>query len=130
VMNARKQIEFATKCMLLQRQSKYAEALKAAQEGIKAYPKSTMSRVCILEVYNSQKLGPDSIIKEAEEVIAIHPQNKRALALAADAYNAKGNDDKYIQTLTTLLAADPTNVRLQQTVVNALGAAKKPELAK
>jgi len=130
IQDARKQVEPAQKCMLMQRQQKYGEALKAAQEAIKAYPRSTMARVCTLEVYNGQKLGADSIIKEAEQVLAIHPNNKRALALAADAYNEKHLDDKYIQALTTLLAADPTNVRLQQTVVNALGAAKKPELAK
>jgi tetratricopeptide (TPR) repeat protein len=130
IEDARKQVEPAQKCMLMQRQQKYGEALKAAQEAIKDYPKSTMARVCVLEIYNSQKLGADSIIKEAEEVLAIHPNNRRALALAADAYNEKHLDDKYIQALTTLLAADPTNIRLQQTVVNALGAAKKPELAK
>jgi tetratricopeptide (TPR) repeat protein len=130
IQEARKQVEPAGKCMLMQRQQKYGEATKAAGEALKAYPRSTMARVCLLEIYNGQKLGADSIIKEAEEVLAIHPQNKRALALVADAYNEKHLDDKYIQALTTLLAADPTNIRLQQTVVNALGAAKKPELAK
>lgn len=130
IQNARKQVEGAQKCMLMQRQQKYAEALKAAGDAMRAYPRSTMARVCILEVYNSQKMGPDSIIKEAEEILAIHSMNRRALALAADAYNAKGQDEKYVDALTRLLTADPTNVRLQQTVVNALGAAKKPELAK
>ena len=43
-----------------------------------------MARVCMLEIYNGQKFGPDSIIKEAEEILAMHPTNRRALALAAD----------------------------------------------
>jgi tetratricopeptide (TPR) repeat protein len=130
VMNARKQMEFVNSCMDLSRQKKYPDALAAARKAIGVYPRSSLARVCIAEVYNEQKLGVDSMIKISEEVLAIHPQNRRALAFAADAYNAKKMDDKYIQALTTLLAADPTNTRLQTTVINALAGSGKADLAK
>ena len=86
--------------------------------------------MCALEIANTRKFPADSIVKISEEILKIHPQNRRALTLVADAYNERKMEEKYIRTLTTLLAADPTNTRLQETVVNALGAAGKPDIAK
>lgn len=130
VEEARKQLPHVQACMLSWRQNKYAEALGAARKAIDAYPQSSLARLCILEVYNSQKLGADSMIAASEAVLAIHPENRRALAIAADAYNEKSMEDKYIQTLMTLMAANPTDVRLQERVVNALAASGKAQLAR
>lgn len=130
VEEARKQLPHVETCMLTWRQNKYAEALAAARKAIDAYPKSSLARLCMLEVYNSQKLGVDSIVSAAEAVIAIHPENKRALAMVADAYNEKKMEEKYIAALTTLLANNPTDVRLQERVVNALAASGKAAMAK
>ncbi len=130
VEEARKQLPHVNTCFLSWRQNKYAEALAAARKAVDVYPKSSMARVCILEVYNSQKLGADSIISASEAVLAIHSDNRRALSMAADAYGEKKNEDKYIATLTRLLAANPTDVRLQERVVNALAASGKAAMAK
>jgi tetratricopeptide (TPR) repeat protein len=128
--NAHKTADLVKQCMQMSRAKKYTEALAEARKAITIYPQSSMARVCIADIYSDQKQPPDSMVKIAEEILAIDKQNRRALAFAADAYNAKGLDDKYIETLTTLLSVDPTNTRLQTTIVNALGAAKRPELAK
>ncbi|MGQ0538077.1 MAG: tetratricopeptide repeat protein [Gemmatimonadaceae bacterium] len=130
VESARKQLQHVESCNLAWRQNKYPEALSAARKAIDTYPRSTLGRLCMLEVYNSQKLGPDSIISASEALLTIHPNNRRALALAADAYSAKNMEEKYLTTLTRLLAADPTNVRLQETVVNALAASGKAQMAR
>jgi tetratricopeptide (TPR) repeat protein len=130
VEEARKQIQHVNACFLSWRQNKHAEALAAAKKAIDVYPKSSMARVCILEVYNTQKLGADSIIKASEAILAIHPDNRRALAMVADAYNEKKDEEKYIGTLTKLLAANPTDVRLQERVVRALGESGKAGMAK
>ncbi len=127
---ARKPLDDIKKCTLNARQSKWGEALSDAQKGLKDYPNSVMSRVCILEIANSQKWGADSIIKYSEDVIRLHPQNKRALALVSDAYGEKKMDEQQIKTLTTLLALDPTNARLTETVVNIIAASGKPEVAR
>ncbi len=127
---ARKQLDAARNCSNAVRTKNFPEALKQARAAIGAYPNSVMGRVCLADVYYEQKLGADSILKVSEEILKLHPTNRRALALAADAYQEKGDDQKYIQTLTTLLAADPTNTRLQQTVVNALAASGNAALAK
>jgi hypothetical protein len=127
---ARKQIPAAQKCMELARAKNYAGALAEARKGVTAYARATMPRVCMAEIYAEQKLGADSMMKISEEILAIHPTNRRALAFAADAYNEKKMDEKYISALTTLLSEDPNNTRLQETVVNALANSGKPEIAK
>jgi tetratricopeptide (TPR) repeat protein len=130
VEKARKQLAGSASCMLNWRQNKFDDAAKDIERSLKEYPNGVYARVCALEIANTRKFPADSIVKISEEILKIHPQNRRALTLVADAYNEKKMEEKYITTLTTLLAADPTNTRLQETVVNALGAAGKPEIAK
>ncbi len=127
---ARKPLDEVEKCTLAARQSKWAEALENAQKGLKEFPGSVMSRVCMLEIANAQKWGADSIIKYSEDIISLHPQNKRALALVSDAYGEKKMDEQQIKSLTTLLSLDPTNARLTETVVNIIAASGKPEVAR
>jgi tetratricopeptide (TPR) repeat protein len=127
---ARKPVAEVQSCVLKWRQNKYAEAMADVQKGLREYPSSVMARVCQLEVANSQKWGADSIIKIGEEITKVHPSNRRALTLLADAYAEKKLDDKYISTLTTLLSADPTNVRLVETVVNAIAQTRKFDVAR
>ena len=127
---ARKPLDDVKKCTLNARQNKYAEAMADAAKGIKDYPSSVMSRVCLLEIANAQKWGSDSIIRYAEDVLRLHPVNRRALALVADAYGEKKMDEQQIKTLTTLLSLDPTNARLTETVVNIIAASGKPEVAR
>lgn len=130
IEDARKPLDDVKKCTLDARQSKYAEAIADANKGMRDYPNSVMSRVCLLEVANSQKWGADSIIKYSEDVLRLHPQNRRALALVSDAYGEKKMDEQQIKSLTTLLALDPTNARLTESVVNIIAASGKPEVAR
>ncbi|MGQ0766253.1 MAG: tetratricopeptide repeat protein [Gemmatimonadota bacterium] len=127
---ARRPVAEVQSCVLKWRQNKFAEAMTDAQKGLRDYPSSVMARVCALEIANSQKWGADSIIRIGEEITKIHPTNRRALTLLADAYNEKKMDQKYISTLTTLLSADPTNVRLVETVVNAIAQTRQFDVAR
>ena len=117
---ARKPVEEVKQCVLKWRQNQYPGALADAAKGLKEYPNSVMSRVCQIEVANSQKWGSDSIIRIGEDITKLHPDNRRALLLLSQAYEEKKLDEKYITTLTKLLAADPTNVRLIETIVEAI----------
>lgn len=127
---AREQVPGTKKCLDLSRQKKFGEALAEARKAIGEYPQATLARICMAEIYYEQKLGADSMIAVSEAILAIHPKNARALAFAADAYNEKGMDDKYISSLTTLMSVDPTNTSLQTRVVNALASSGKADLAK
>jgi tetratricopeptide (TPR) repeat protein len=130
VDKARKQIGPTRQCLTFAQQGKYAEATAAAQKGILAYPKAVFARVCMLEVADRAKFGPDSIIKVAEDILSITPGNKRALQLVTDAYGEKKMEDKYIASMMKILAADPGNAGLQARVVEELVRTNKAEMAR
>jgi tetratricopeptide (TPR) repeat protein len=127
---ARKQIPETRKCLTAAQARQYDQALAAAQKAIAAYPRAVFARVCMLEVANSARMGPDSILKFATQILEIYPENSRALALAADAYNEKNMDDKYVESMLKMLSADPSNASLQERVVAKLGEMGKPDMAK
>jgi len=61
---ARKQVESVQRCMTLARARNYTAALAEARRAIEAYPQSVLGRVCIANVFDQQKLGPDSPITD------------------------------------------------------------------
>ncbi len=130
LQEARKQLEPEKKCNMMGRDNKPAEAIASARAGVAAYPQATLARLCELQVRVGFKQSPDSIIAVAQDIIKIDPKSKMALGAAADAYKAKGDQDKSTEMLVALLATDPTNTRLLDDVVNALAAAGKWDLAK
>ncbi len=130
VEKARKQIAPTQACLIDARQGKADEARVQAEKGITAYPNAVLARVCLLELANQTKSGPDSIIRYSEEILKIAPENQRALKLVADAYNEKHEDDKYVSAMMQLLKADPGNASLQDQVVQTLVRLNKPEIAK
>jgi tetratricopeptide (TPR) repeat protein len=103
---ARRQVESVQRCNDLAKARNFAGALAAARKAIDAYPKSVLGRVCIANIYAQEKFGPDSMIRISEEILAIHPTNLRALAFAADAYEANGAVGDQIRVLTTMIAVD------------------------
>jgi tetratricopeptide (TPR) repeat protein len=117
---ARKQVESVQRCISLARARNYTAALAEARKAIDAYPKSVLGRVCIANIYDQEKLGPDSMIRISSEILAIHPENARALAFAADAYGAKGMADDQHRVLDQLVRVEPTNHRARLALINAL----------
>ena len=135
IANARKQIKGATDCQQSLRQRQYDEAKAHAAKAIREYDKSVFARICLLEMSISQKSPDDELIKTAEEILAIAPENDRALEVVVDAYARKAKTDKtyeekYIAALEKLLLADPTNTSLQASVVRALATSGKYDKAK
>jgi tetratricopeptide (TPR) repeat protein len=117
---ARKQVESVQRCISLARARNYTAALAEARKAIDAYPKSVLGRVCIANIYDQEKLGPDSMIRISSEILGIHPENARALAFAADAYGAKGMADDQLRVLDQLVRVEPTNHRARLALINVL----------
>jgi tetratricopeptide (TPR) repeat protein len=132
---ARKSVKPANDCLTSRRLRNYEDAKMHAGKAISEYANSVFGRVCLLEVARDERAEPDTLIRIAEQILAIHPGNQRALEIVVDAYAAKSaNDpaalDKYIEGLQKLRAADPSNTTLSITVAEALARADKMELAK
>lgn len=135
-LQARGQIEHEERCYNALRAGRLEEAIGHANTGLRQYPDANMVRVCLANAYVTRETPKDSTsrispttLRLVQQVLATDPQNIQALRLAALGYKAGGNEDKYVETLTSLLAADPTNLTLQQQVVNELAASGRAALA-
>jgi len=130
IQDARKQLEKEKKCVSYARDSKYAEALAQADAAIAEYPNATLVRYCKLNVLVRQQASSEDILTVANEILAIDPNSRNALALAADAQQAAGNVDQANELLVRLLATEPNNAQLATRVVDALAASRRYDVAK
>jgi hypothetical protein len=127
---ARKQLEFEQKCVNSAREKKYDAALAFAKEGVVAYPKATLARICQMNVMIEQKAPDAELLELSKEIVALDPRSRPGLARLAESYRQLKNSDSAVVTLTRLLATDPTNPRLQQDVVKALADIANPRVAR
>jgi tetratricopeptide (TPR) repeat protein len=137
---ARGQLASQKECTNLARQGKYTEAATAARAGTSAYPKATLTRACAATAFAAGKMSPDSVLRAAQEILAIDANSRVALTLRGDALQDKANtvtdtlakmalQDSAVESYTRLLANNPRDTRLAETVVRFIAGAGKPELA-
>jgi len=118
IKEARRQVPAEETCHNHVVQGKYQEAVAAARAGLASNPTAHIVAVCLAEGYAGLKMD-DSVIAVSERVRANDPRNITALRMLADIYQTR-KDPRSIDVLMALVAADPTNLRLQQAVVNSL----------
>ncbi len=130
---ARKQLKSESECYTSSRLKKFPEAIAAARKGIQAYPRATLARACLLTVYKDMPMDStakaDSVLKLANEIIAIDARNAFALNNAAQIYEARNQDQKAVETYSALVAADPTNLRTVDAATRAIARSGNPAVA-
>lgn len=137
LLEARRQVAVERECAGALRASDAARAIRTAEAALAQNPRyNNMIRVCLLNAYISRDTPRDSTpvvspqtLAMAEATLATDPRNIQALKTAAIGYKNADNEDKYVQTLTALVAADPTDLNLQNQVVNELAASGRASLA-
>ena len=117
IKDARRQLPAEEACHNNVAQGKNQEAVAAARQGLVGYANANIVGVCLAEAYTALKM-PDSVVAVAERVRATDPRNTPALRMLAENYRAKNDTTKLLEVLGSLAAADPTNIRLIQDVVN------------
>ncbi len=127
---ARAQLAFEQRCVNSARSREWDAAAAAAREGIAAYPKAVLARVCLANVMVEQKASNDELLKISREIVDINPNSRPGLALKAQALRALDMQDSAITTLTTLLATNPNDARLQKDVIDAITAFGNPRIAR
>ncbi len=130
LMAARKQLEFEKKCVNSARDGKLDAAIAFAKEGIAAYPKATLARICMANVMDKQNAPAAQQLALAREIVGLDPYSRPGLAILASQYKALNQPDSAVLTLTRLLSTDPSNPRLQKDVVDAIGAMGNPAMAR
>ena len=127
IKSARRQLPGEETCHNAVSQGKYQEGVNAARGAMAGYPNANIAAVCLAEAYAGLKMN-DSVIAVAERVRANDPRNIMALRTLADIYQTN-KDPRGIEVLMSLVAADPTNLRIQQAVVNELAQSGQAERA-
>lgn len=130
---AQQQFRHERDCVNAARGQKWADAAAAARRGIAAYPRATLARLCLANVYVQQRdqqgldstrirAFNDSALAVSREVLAIDPRSRLALTVQYAALQAAGQREQATDVLLRLVGADPTNARLLEQVVNELAA--------
>jgi tetratricopeptide (TPR) repeat protein len=138
-MEARRQTEHERACSAALRRGDVPAAVREGERGLQQHPRyNNMIRICVAQAYVRRDTGDDTtataVVGEAtlqlvQQVLELDPRNITALRLAALGYRAAGDEDKYVETLTSLVAADPSDLRLQEQVVNELAASGRASVA-
>ena len=130
--------ESEKKCRSLDREGKYADAMKEVESAVKAYPKSTWMRYCELAVAKDMKRPAADLLKIVDELRAADPKSRIALKEAVSLYDELGKGDekdekgyraKKIDALMALREADPTNATLVSQIGAELAASGKMDVA-
>jgi hypothetical protein len=127
--DVRKQLDDEKECYLATRQDKAREGMQKARDAIKRYNRAVLARVCLLQAMDKAKLPKDSMFAVAQEILQIDSSSRPALQITSSWYREKSDTNNYLTALLRLVAADPTNPRLVNEVINQLGAMKKFALA-
>jgi len=115
-------------CIAALRTGQYADAGMKARTGITAYSSAVFARVCLLNAYVSAKTAPpDSIIALSNQILAVDSASMLALVNLADAYMAKGDTIKAIETDLKIYRVDPTNAAVAQSIVQQLVSSGAPD---
>jgi len=142
IQDARRQLPAEETCHNDVAQGKYQDAVAAARKGLVGYPNANILLACLAEAYNTLKMS-DSVIAVGERIRASDPRNTPALRLLATTYRARidsprpgvapsrlsSDTTELLKVLGSLAAADPTNIRLIQDVINEYAQLKHPEQA-
>jgi tetratricopeptide (TPR) repeat protein len=113
-------------CEAALRDQKYADAAAAARAGIAKDANSTLNRLCLMSAYQYGKMGPDSVLRVAEEVMRQDSTSTLAMRDAVDAYTTKGDTAHAVAVMQKLARLDPT---VRQPLIEILGRMNKPEVA-
>ena len=125
VKEARKQVDDEKACYAAASGQKPDEALAAGRKGLEEYPQGTLVRICMINVMQQQNAAPDAMLAMANEILAVDPHSATALGYAYEAQKALGQNEEATNLLLRLLAADPSNVNVQNTVVNELALSRR-----
>lgn len=130
VTEARRQLAPQRRCENFLRDGKPKQALDAATEGVRLYPRSTLARGCVLAAQLVMGTAADSVLTVAGEMLRVDTASFYALQGAAQAYDALKDKDRAAAMWTRLHQVDTVDIELGERVVAALlynGNASKAE---
>ena len=120
VTEARRQLTPQRRCENALRDGKASQAIDAARDGVRSYPRSTLARRCLLAAQLAVGTPADTILAVAGEMLRVDSSSFHALEGAAQAFDALKNKDRAADMWLRLQRSDTTDVELGERVVSAL----------
>jgi len=121
IKDARRQLPGEETCHNDFAQGKYREAVTAARAAMGGYPNANIAAACLIDAYAALKMD-DSVVAVSERMRSSDPRNIVALRRLAEMYRTKNDTTRELAVLSSLAAAEPTNIKLIQDVVNEYAA--------
>ena len=142
IKDARRQLPAEETCHNAYAQGKYQEAVNGARAELAKNPNANILAMCLAESYDRLK-QQDSAIAVAERVRVSDARNIPSLRLLATTYRSmidsprpgvtpavlSSDTTKLLDALGAMAAADPTNLRLVQDVINTYPQLGRPKQA-
>ncbi|MDB4913174.1 MAG: hypothetical protein JWM95_818 [Gemmatimonadetes bacterium] len=120
VLRARGQLVPVRRCENAVRGGKLADAVTAALQGIKTYPRAAIARICLLRAYTASAMPADTILSVANALLAIDSLNPYGLEAAAASYDEMGNREKAGHAWNALATVSAHDADVVSRTVSAL----------
>ena len=120
VMEARRQLVPQRRCENAMREGRPTQAIEAAREGVRAYPRSTLARRCLLAGYLAVGTSADTVLATVNDILRVDSLSFYALEGAAKAYDLLKNKDRAAEMWIRLQRTDTADVELAERVISAL----------
>jgi tetratricopeptide (TPR) repeat protein len=121
IKDARRQLPGEETCHNAVAQGQYQAGVAAARSAMAGSANANIAAACLVDAYAGLKMD-DSVIAVSERIRASDSRNIVALRRLAEMYRTKNDTTKELAVLASLAAADPTNIKLIQDVVNEYAA--------
>jgi tetratricopeptide (TPR) repeat protein len=120
IAEARRQLVPQRRCENAMREGRTTQAIEAAREGVRAYPRSTLARRCLLAGYLAIGTAADTVLATVNDILRVDSLSFYALEGAARAYDVLKNKDRAAEMWLRLQRSDTTDVELAERVISAL----------
>jgi len=120
VVEARRQLAAQRRCENHLRDGRAAQALDAARDGVRLYPRSTLARRCLLAAQLAVGTAADTVLGVAAEMLRVDSESFYALEGAAQAYDVLKTKDRAAEMWIRLQATDSADIELGERVVSSL----------
>lgn len=120
VVEARRQLTPQRRCENHIRESRGSQAIEAAREGIRAYPRSTLARRCLLAAHLFVGTPADTVLMVAGDMLRIDSTSYHAIEGAAQAYDVLKQKDRAADMWIRLQQTDTVDIDLGERIVAAM----------
>jgi tetratricopeptide (TPR) repeat protein len=115
-----KAAEFARECDDRRGHGNLPGALESAKKAFAIDPNLAAAHLCVLTIYEAQRLPPDSIIAAGLAALKGDPNNTTAYSRICGAMQQKADSLKWLDCLQSWAGVEPDNIPLQLSVADQL----------